>query len=107
MSTNNLKKVKTTDWLTKNIPTSEIVSDKIVSRVISECVKNVSSVCSSMDRVADLLSYISGVSKRKLKRWFLGYDVKWTLYEIFRLCDNNYLALKLIRDACDECEKVL
>lgn len=107
MSTNNLKKVKTTDWLTKNIPVSEIVSDKIVSKVISECVKNVSYVCSSMDRVADLLSYKSGVSKRKLKRWFLGYDVKWTLYEIFRLCDNNYLALKLIRDACDECEKVL
>ena len=98
---NNLKKVKTTDWLTKNIPTSEIVSDKIVSKVISECVENVSSVCSSMDIVADLLSYKSGVSKRKLKRWFLGYDVKWTLDEIFRLCD--YLALKLVRDACDEC----
>lgn len=104
MSTNNLKKVKTTDWLTKNIPVSEIVSDKIVSKVISECVKNVSYVCSSMDRVADLLSYMSGISKRKLKRWFLGYDVKWTTNEIFRLCENN---LKLIRDACDECEKVL
>ena len=103
MSMNNLKKVKTTDWLTKNIPTSEIVSDKIVSKVVSECVENVSCVCSSMYRVADLLSYVSGISKRKLKRWFLGYDVKWTLNEIFRLCGNNYLALKLIRDACDEC----
>ena len=100
---NNLKKVKTTDWLTKNVPMSEIVSDKIVSDVVYECVKNVSYVCSSMDRVADLLSYKSGVSKRKLKRWFLGYDVKWTINEIFRLCDNNYLALKLIRDACDDC----
>lgn len=97
---NNLKKVKTTDWLTKNVPMSEIVSDKIVSDVVSECVKNVSYVCSSMDRVADLLSYKSGVSKRKLKRWFLGYDVKWTINEIFRLCENN---LKLIRGACDEC----
>lgn len=106
MSMNNLKKVKTTDWLTKNIPISEIVSDKIVSKVVSECVKSVSCVCSSMDRVAGLLSYKSGISKRKLKRWFLGYDVEWTLNEIFRLCDCSGVdGIEIIRLASSEIKR--